>query len=55
LHEFIGTATGKNYNLADLLITYSVRGLHYEIVLTFGKKAAKFAGLESINYKKPYS
>ena len=45
----------KNYNLGDLLITHSARGLHYETVLTFDKKTAKFAGLELINYKQPYS
>jgi hypothetical protein len=55
LHEFTGTATGKKYDLADVPITHSARGLHYETMLTFDKKAVKFAGLELINYTLPYS
>ena len=49
LHTFIGAATGNNFDLADLLIAHSARGLHCESVLTFDKKAAKFAGFELIN------
>jgi hypothetical protein len=53
LHKFIGTVAGKNYDLADLLITHSARGLLYETVLTFDKKTEKFAGLELISYTRP--
>ncbi|MGZ8193173.1 MAG: PIN domain-containing protein [Methylobacter sp.] len=49
LHAFIRAATGNNFDLADLLIAHSARGLHCESVLTFDKKAAKFAGFELIN------
>ena len=49
LHTFIAAATGNNFDLADLLIAHSARGLHCESVLTFDKKAAKFAGFELIN------
>ena len=53
LHTFIAAATGNNSDLADLLIAYSARGLHCESVLTFDKKAAKFAGFELINSTQP--
>lgn len=49
LHTFIGAARGNNFDLADLLIAHSARGLNCESVLTFDKKAAKFAGFELIN------
>lgn len=49
LHTFIGAATGNNFDLADLLIVHSARGHQCESVLTFDKKAAKFAGFELIN------
>jgi len=49
LHTFIGAAKGNNFDLADLLIAHSARGHHCEKVLTFDKKAAKFAGFELIN------
>jgi predicted nucleic-acid-binding protein len=40
---------GNNSDLADLLIAHSAWGLHCESVLTFDKKAVKFAGVELIN------
>jgi predicted nucleic-acid-binding protein len=49
LHTFIGAATGNNFDLADLLIAHSARGLNCDSVLTFDKKAAKFSGFELIN------
>ena len=48
LHAFIGAATGSNFDLADLLIAHSSKGHSCESVLTFDKKAAKFAGFELI-------
>lgn len=48
LHAFITAATGANFDLADLLIAHSARGLNCESVLTFDKKAAKFGGFELI-------
>ena len=48
LHAFINAATGNNFDLADLLIAHSARGHQCESVLTFNKKAAKFAGFELI-------
>jgi len=48
LHAFIGAATGSNFDLADLLIAHSAKGHPCESVLTFDKKAAKFAGFELI-------
>ena len=53
LHTFVAAATGNNFDLADLLIAHSARGLHCESVLTFDKKAAKFAGFELINSTQP--
>jgi predicted nucleic-acid-binding protein len=53
LHMFVAAATGNNFDLADLLIAHSARGLHCESVLTFDKKAAKFAGFELINSTQP--
>jgi predicted nucleic-acid-binding protein len=49
LHDFIGAAKQKNFDLADLLIACSARELRCETVLTFDKKAAKFEGFELIN------
>ena len=49
LHAFIGAAKGANYDLADLLIAQSARGLNCESVLTFDKKAARFSGFELID------
>ncbi len=49
LHAFIGAAKGANYDLADLLIAQSARGLNCESVLTFDKKAARFDGFELIS------
>jgi len=48
LHVFITAASGTNFDLADLLIAHSARGLNCESVLTFDKKAAKFGGFELI-------
>ena len=53
LHTFVAAATGNNFDLADLLIAHSARGLHCESVLTFDKKSAKFAGFELINSTQP--
>jgi len=53
LHTFVAAATGNSFDLADLLIAHSARGLHCESVLTFDKKAAKFAGFELINSTQP--
>ena len=53
LHTFIAAATANNFDLADLLIAHSARGLHCESVLAFDKKAAKFAGFELINSTQP--
>ena len=49
LHTFIEAAKGSNLDLADLLIAHSAQGQQCETVLTFDKKAAKFAGFELIN------
>ena len=49
LHAFIVAAKGNNFDLADLLIAHSARGLNCDTVLTFDKKAAKFSGFELIN------
>jgi predicted nucleic-acid-binding protein len=48
LHAFIGAAVNNNFDFADLLIAHSARAYPCEIVLTFDKKAAKFAGFELI-------
>jgi predicted nucleic-acid-binding protein len=48
LHAFLGTAKGNNFDLADLLIAHSAKGSHCESVLTFDRKASKFAGFELI-------
>jgi len=48
LHAFIGAAANNNFDLADLLIAHSARSYPCESVLTFDKKAAKFAGFELI-------
>ncbi len=48
LHAFISAATGKNFDLADLLIAHSASAYPCEGVLTFDKKAAKYSGFELI-------
>jgi len=48
IHSFIAAATGNNFDLSDLLIAHSARGHSCESVLTFDKKAAKFALFELI-------
>ena len=41
VRDFVTSAYGNTYDLADLLIAQVAKGKGYDITLTFDKKAAK--------------